>query len=70
MWWGTNGETYRLYENGTLIDTQTLTARTPQAQSAATLISDKPVGTYTYRAELVNYAGVTSSATITVSVTK
>ncbi|MDF2657623.1 MAG: hypothetical protein K0Q94_414 [Paenibacillus sp.] len=70
MWWGTNGETYRLYENGTLIDTQTLTARTPQAQSAATLISGKPVGTYTYRAELVNYAGVTSSASITVSVTK
>lgn len=70
MWWGTNGETYRLYENGILIDTQTLASQTPQAQSAATILTNKPVGTYTYRAELVNYAGVTSSEEITVSVTK
>nr|WP_306035015.1 chitinase N-terminal domain-containing protein [Paenibacillus odorifer] len=68
MWWGTNGSSYRLYENGVLIDTQTLTNKTPQAQSAVTEIRDLPAGTYEYRCELVNEAGVTSSNTITVYV--
>nr|WP_152393444.1 DNRLRE domain-containing protein [Paenibacillus guangzhouensis] len=68
MWWGTNGSTYRLYENGVLIDTQRLTVKTPQAQLAVTEIRDKPAGTYEYRCELVNEAGVTSSRAITVKV--
>ncbi|MEK4237310.1 DNRLRE domain-containing protein [Paenibacillus sp. FSL H7-0714] len=68
MWWGTNGSSYRLYENGVLIDTQTLTNKTPQAQSAVTEIRDLPAGMYEYRCELVNEAGVTSSNTITVHV--
>jgi hypothetical protein len=68
MWWGTNGSSYRLYENGMLIDTQALTNKSPQAQSAVTEIRDKPAGTYEYRCELVNEAGVKSSNTITVNV--
>lgn len=70
MWWGTNGTTYRLYENGTLIDTQTMAVRTPQAQSAVTAVRNKPPGTYEYRAELVNAAGVTSSTKLIVKVVK
>lgn len=70
MWWGTNGATYRLYENGVLIDAQTLGERTPQAQSAATAIRNKPAGTYVYRCELVNYAGAASSEEMTVVVAK
>ncbi|NOU89323.1 DNRLRE domain-containing protein [Paenibacillus sp. LMG 31460] len=70
MWWGTNGTTYRLYENGVLINTQTFTDHTPQAQSAATMIHNKPIGTYEYRGELVNYAGTTSSDKIIVQVSK
>ncbi|RKN84524.1 glycoside hydrolase domain-containing protein [Paenibacillus ginsengarvi] len=70
MWWGTNGKTYRLYENGVLIDSQPLTDRTPVAQSASTAIRNKPPGIYEYRAELTNYGGVTASATITVQVNK
>ncbi|BBI30612.1 OmpL47-type beta-barrel domain-containing protein [Cohnella abietis] len=70
MWWGTNGVTYHLYENGVLIDTQTFSDQSPRAQSAITTISNKAIGTYEYRAELVNYAGSTSSELITVNVTK
>ncbi|MCU6711566.1 DUF4838 domain-containing protein [Paenibacillus sp. J5C_2022] len=70
MWWGTNGTAYRLYENGVLIDEQPLVAATPGAQTAQTQINGKPAGTYEYRAELVNNAGVTSSAVRSVTVKK
>ncbi|GGF84780.1 hypothetical protein GCM10010912_32460 [Paenibacillus albidus] len=68
MWWGTNGVTYRLYENEVLIDTQNLADKSPQAQSAVTAIQGKLAGTYEYRCELVNEAGITSSESITIKV--
>lgn len=68
LWWGTNGTTYKLYENDVLIDTQSLTANTPSAQSASSPISGKTAGTYRYKAELINVAGVTESQEITVTV--
>jgi DNA/RNA endonuclease YhcR with UshA esterase domain len=70
MWWGTNGSEYRLYENGQLIDTKSLKQVTPQAQSAVTNIAGRALGTYEYRADLVNASGVTSSEKITVKVSK
>lgn len=68
MWWGTNATEYRLYENGQLIDTQSLTAATPLSQSAVTAVSGRAPGVYEYRCELVNAAGATFSETITVTV--
>ncbi|WP_010271000.1 heparinase II/III domain-containing protein [Paenibacillus senegalensis] len=68
MWWGTNARVYRLYEDGKLIDEQPLVPATPGAQTAQTVISNKPAGTYEYRAELVNDAGVTSSSVLKVTV--
>ncbi|MDF2837828.1 MAG: hypothetical protein K0Q63_3468, partial [Paenibacillus sp.] len=68
MYWGTNGTTYKLFENDALIDTQTLTAGSPHAQSAGTPISGKPAGTYRYKAELINSAGAAESQEITVTV--
>ncbi|MDF2670099.1 MAG: bacterial Ig-like protein, partial [Paenibacillus sp.] len=70
LWWGTNGATYRLYENGVLIDTRTLSEQTPSSQTAVTTIVNRGLGTYVYRAELVNYAGATSSETMTVTVSR
>ncbi|MFB9328351.1 OmpL47-type beta-barrel domain-containing protein [Paenibacillus aurantiacus] len=70
MWWGTNATEYRLYENGQLVDSKALAAATPGAQSAVTAISGKAIGVYEYEAVLVNAGGTTSSAKITVKVTK
>lgn len=70
MWWGTNGTTYRLYENGILIDTQVLSDKSPNAQSAITDIHDKPIGMYEYQCELTNDSGATSSEKMMVIVTK
>ncbi|NOU62651.1 hypothetical protein GC096_01150 [Paenibacillus sp. LMG 31461] len=61
MWWGTNRTQFHLYENGVLIDTQTLDANSPQAQSTVTAVHDKLKGSYSYRGELVNASGITSS---------
>jgi hypothetical protein len=68
MWWGVNGSTYKLYENGLLIDTKQLAVSTPNAQSAYTQVAGKAAGTYQYKAELVNASGVTESAVVTVTV--
>lgn len=68
MWWGTNGTIYKLYENNVLVDTQSLAAASPGAQSAGTPISGKAAGTYRYKAELINAAGATESQEITVIV--
>ncbi|WP_062529731.1 Ig-like domain-containing protein [Demequina rhizosphaerae] len=68
LWWGTNGTTYRLYEDGVLVDEQELAASTPDAQTAATALTGREPGKHTYVAELVNSAGTTATKPITVTV--
>ncbi|MBD3921305.1 hypothetical protein H8B09_21230 [Paenibacillus sp. PR3] len=70
LYYGTNATSYKLYENGQLIDTQSVSASTPNGQTTATAISGRAPGSYTYYAELLNEAGVTTSQTITVVVSK
>ncbi|ANY66430.1 endonuclease [Paenibacillus sp. BIHB 4019] len=69
MWWGNNGTSYKLYENGELIDSQTLPDVSPSAQFAQTHVIGKANGTYTYTAELTNAKGTTRSEVLTVRVT-
>ncbi|MCM0641218.1 endo-1,4-beta-xylanase [Cellulomonas wangsupingiae] len=61
MWWGTNADTYRLYENGVLVDTQTLTPNGRHPQHAGTRITGRAKGIYRYTVELSNAAGTTTS---------
>ena len=68
LWWGTNATGYRLFEGDVLVDTQALTAASPAAQTVTSAITGRAAGTYVYRAELFNAAGVTTTRTVTVTV--
>ncbi|MDR6227186.1 glycosyl hydrolase family 18 protein [Desmospora profundinema] len=68
LWWGVNGTSWKLYENGRLIHTENLNENSPNPQYAFVQFRNKPSGTYQYRAELINSAGSTSSETISLRV--
>ncbi|MCQ6562867.1 DUF5722 domain-containing protein [Paenibacillus mendelii] len=68
MWWGSNGHTYRLYENGILVEEKPIAMKTPGSQSTITPFTGKQPGSYLYRAELINDNGVTESEELTVTV--
>lgn len=69
LWWGNNATAYKLYENGVLVDTQTLSDRSPQSQKVETAIAGKANGTYTYTCELTNAFGTTACDPLVVDVT-
>lgn len=70
MWWGTNATTYRLYENGVLIDEQPLIVDGRNAQSATTAVTGRATGEYRYEAVLSNAQGETRSKPLAVKVTR
>lgn len=68
LWWGTNGDVFRLYENGRLVEERALDNTTPHAQTAVVDLTGRSSGTYTYQAVLENAAGMTESDLLTVVV--
>ncbi len=70
MWWGTNATSYRFYADGALVSEGALTARTPGAQKATLAVTGATKGSHVYRVEFRNAAGTTSSAPLTVKVTR
>jgi len=68
--WGTNATSYTFYENGIVASAGALVAATPRSQTASLTLTGKPKGTYVYRVVFANAAGQTSSANLTVKVTK
>lgn len=69
LWWGQNGTTFRLYEDGELVATRHLVDRSPAAQRVAVTLDGRANGTYRYTCELENAAGVTACPAHTVRVT-
>jgi chitodextrinase/GH18 family chitinase len=70
MWWGNNGSSWEIYENGTLIYSAPLIDNSPNQQDASYDIAGKANGTYAYSCRLINSYGATTSDPITVTVTK
>lgn len=70
MWWGTNATDYQLYVDGTLVDSQQLTAATPAAQQVTTTVTGLSPGTHQVIAVLSNQYGSTSSHPLTLTVTQ
>ncbi|MCD2443433.1 right-handed parallel beta-helix repeat-containing protein [Agromyces sp. SYSU K20354] len=68
MWWGENGTSFRLFEDGVVVAEVALDADTPSAQKVTVPISGKPNGEYTYTCELVNFTGATPCAAHVVKV--
>ncbi|UFU05386.1 hypothetical protein [Ruania halotolerans] len=69
VWWGSNASRVHLYENGTLIASERVDAASPAAQEVEFDLTGRTDGDYVYTAELVNSAGRTTTAPLTVSVT-
>ncbi|MFF2371627.1 right-handed parallel beta-helix repeat-containing protein [Agromyces sp. NPDC058110] len=68
LWWGQNGTSFRLFENGELVKEVALTNATPAAQRVDVPIADRPNGEYTYTCELVNAGGATPCRELVVKV--
>ena len=68
LWWGTNATEYVLYQDGVELDRRSLSAATPGAQHAATVVGELPPGTYEFTAVLSNAAGSTPAKPVTVTV--
>ena len=59
LWWGQNGTSFRLFEDGELITEVPLADDTPRAQEVTVPIEGRTDGEYTYTCELENAGGVT-----------
>jgi chitinase len=71
MWWGNNGTTWQLYQDGKLIYTASLTDDSPNAQTASSpTISKLANGTYTFTSKLTNSFGTTTGNTLSYTVTQ
>lgn len=69
MWWGNNGTTFRLFENGELLETRQLADGTPAAQLTTVKIEGKANGIHIYTCELSNAFGTSTCDPLEVAVT-
>ena len=63
IWWGNNATSYKLYENGALIESGALAANSPNGQNHSWAFTGKANGAYTYKVELANAYGSASGST-------
>ncbi len=71
MWWGNNGTSWQLFQNGKQVYSANLTDNSPNAQTASsTAITNLALGTYSFTAKLTNSFGTTASSTLSYTVTQ
>lgn len=70
LWWGTNATSYVFLQDGVVVSEGQLAAASPAAQRAELRVTGAAKGNHVYTVELRNSAGVTTSAPLTVAVTK
>ena len=71
MWWGNNGTSWQLFQNGTLVYSASLVDNSPNAQTASSaVISNLALGTYTFTAKLTNSFGTTAGNALSYTVTQ
>lgn len=68
LWWGTNADRFRLYQDDALVAEGDLDAATPGHQRASVVVASLAPGRYVFRVEWINAAGSTSSAPLVVEV--
>jgi hypothetical protein len=69
LWWGVNGQLFKLYRDGTLVKSVRLTMMSPLAQQAVVHIDGLKNGIYTFTGQLENSKGTTATQSLTVKVT-
>ncbi|WP_207205396.1 chitinase N-terminal domain-containing protein [Microbacterium protaetiae] len=70
LWWGTNATSYRFELDGEVVGSGDLVAASPNGQRASVSLTGVSRGTHTIVAVFANAAGETTSAPVTVKVTK
>ncbi len=70
MWWGNNGTTWQLLQNGAVVFTASLTDNSPNAQTASATVSGLANGTYSFMATLTNRFGTTTGNAVSYTVTQ
>lgn len=69
MYWGENGNEYKLFENDALLHSQPVIGATPNAQEVAVEVSGRANGSYVYTCQLTNNRGASDCVPMTVTVT-
>lgn len=68
LWWGTNGTSYRFYQDDVVIAEGPIEAHTPDAQRVDHDVDGLAPGLYSFRVEWQNDAGVSTSDVVKVTV--
>jgi chitinase len=68
IWWGNNATSWTIYENDKIVLSEAFQGNSPNAQTLVYGVSGRANGTYTYRIDLKNKFGTTTTNTITVNV--
>lgn len=68
MWWGENGRQWKIYVNGKMVDSGTVTSKSPKAQQATVAVALEEAGPVEIKVALCNDHGCSESEPTIVNV--